>query len=254
MGKVTGHLKSWSTGSKGSIVVGGNVRFIVDTNLFHECQSLSADDFPWGEIGDFNTIELIVTDPVLSELDRQKKDQRPRIKRRAVEAIAWVRAMLQSSADEHVFRQNTPRVLMRVSAQTPSLSHPNVLDLAVDDDRIVGVALALTRENPGKDIRILSDDTRPIAKSKALSIPFNFIPSSWKRPAEVDDQQKEISRLQAEITALQSTHPVISLHADGVINRRITLSRTAFRPPSHEEINLLRNALRGRVTLGRVVS
>ncbi|WP_173571445.1 PIN domain-containing protein [Acetobacter conturbans] len=226
----------------------------MDTNLFHECQSLSADDFPWGEIGDFNTIELIVTDPVLSELDRQKKDQRPRIKRRAVEAIAWVRAMLQSSADEHVFRQNTPRVLMRVSAQTPSLSHPNVLDLAVDDDRIVGVALALTRENPGKDIRILSDDTRPIAKSKALSIPFNFIPSSWKRPAEVDDQQKEISRLQAEITALQSTHPVISLHADGVINRRITLSRTAFRPPSHEEINLLRNALRGRVTLGRVVS
>ncbi len=82
----------------------GVVYLVIDTNFFHECRSLDAADFPWADIGDFDTVELIVTDPVLSELDRQKKDTRSRIKRRAVQAVAWFRAMLQSDVEEHVFR------------------------------------------------------------------------------------------------------------------------------------------------------
>jgi hypothetical protein len=232
--------------------VAGVVYLVVDTNLFHECRSLDAADFPWADIGAFDTVELIVTDPVLSELDRQKKDTRSRIKRRAIQAVAWFRAMLQSGAEEHVFRQATPRVVMRVSAQTASRDHPELLDLDVDDDRIVGVAFALTQAEPGRDIRVLSDDTRPMAKSKAVGLPFEFIPPSWARPAEVDDQQKEIERLKAENAALRATHPLLSLHADGAVNRRLTLSRRALLVPSPEELDALRSVLSERFSLDKI--
>ncbi len=230
----------------------GVVYLVIDTNFFHECRSLDAADFPWADIGDFDTVELIVTDPVLSELDRQKKDTRSRIKRRAVQAVAWFRAMLQSDVEEHVFRQATPRVVMRVSAQTASRDHPELLDLDVDDDRIVGVAFALTQTEPGRDIRVLSDDTRPMAKSKAVGLPFEFIPPSWARPAEVDDQQKEIERLKVENAALRATHPVLSLHVDGAVNRRLTLSRTAFLVPSPEELDSLHSVLSERFSLDKI--
>lgn len=228
------------------------ISFVVDTNIFHECQSLDAVEFPWSDIGNFDVIELIVTDPVLSELDRQKKDTRARIKRRAVEAVAWIRGILQSGADEHVFRQSEPRVVMRVSAQAPSSGHSNVLDLNIDDDRIVGVALALIEESPDRDIHVLSDDTRPIAKSKALGIPFKFIPPSWGRVAAADEQQKEIDRLKAEIATLRATHPQISVYVDSAGDKRITLSRNAFLSPSEEETNSLRATLLKKVTLDKI--
>jgi hypothetical protein len=132
--------------------------------------------------------------------------------------------MLQSGAEEHVFRQAAPRVVMRVSAQTASRDHPELLDLDIDDDRIVGVAVALTQAEPAWDIRVLSDDTRPMAKSKAVGLPFEFIPPSWSRPAEVDDQQRETDRLKAENVALRATHPLLSLQADGAVNRRLSAS------------------------------
>lgn len=230
----------------------GVVYLVVDTNLFHECLSLDAGDFPWGDIGDFETIELIVTDPVLSELDRQKKDTRPRVKKRAVQAVAWFRTMLQSGADEYVFRQTDPRVVMRVSAQTASQNYPELLNLDVDDDRIVGVAVALTLAEPNKDIRVLSDDTRPIAKSKAVGLPFEFIPPSWARLAEVDDQQKEISRLKEENAALRATHPLLSLHADGAVERRLTLSRNALSILSVEEMDSLRSLLNKQFSIDKI--
>lgn len=202
--------------------------YVVDTNLFHECKALDANDFPWSDIGDFDEIQLVVVDTVQSELDRQKKDTRQRVKRRAVQATSWFRGMLQSPSREHVFRESGPRVNMRVSAQVPSRDHADVLDLAVDDDKIVGVASALAKADPGKNVTLLSDDTRPIAKADAIGLPFTFIPDSWKRDPEVDDAQKEIAQLKGQVAQLKSTHPELSIEAVGATNKRLAREREGY--------------------------
>ena len=206
----------------------GTVSLVVDTNLFHECRSLDAPDFPWGDLGDFYEIELIVSAPVNSELDRHKKDTRPRVKKRAVAAVSWFREMLQSDTDEHVFRERNPHVVMRLSAQTASQEYPEFLDMAVDDDRIVGVAAALVKANPAADIRVLSDDTRPILKAKAIGLKFEFIPPSWLRPPEADEQEKEIARLNGEIAELQKDFPLLVIEAADTVNNRLALNRVAL--------------------------
>ena len=59
---------------------------VVDTNLFHEFRPLNT--LPWSEITDADEITLLVSHPVQTELDEQKKSPRARIKRRALE---WVK-------------------------------------------------------------------------------------------------------------------------------------------------------------------
>lgn len=91
--------------------------------------------------------------------------------------------MLQSGADEHVFREAAPWVVMPVSLQTASRSYPEQLDLELADDRIVGTAVALAHVEPSRDIRVLSDDTRPMARLRAIGLPFEFFPASLALPA-----------------------------------------------------------------------
>ena len=221
----------------------GTVQLVVDTNLFHECKSLDAADFPWSDLGAFDTIELIVSDTVQSELDRQKKDTRQRVKRRAVQAVSWFREMLKIGALEHVFRAQGPRVVMRVSPQTASQDYPDLLDLSVDDDKIVGVAAALAKSAAGQDVRLLSHDTRPIAKAKAVGLPFEFFPDSWLREPEADDAEREIRQLKAEIAELRATHPALELGVVGAADRKLNLMRDALAPLTEDE---------ARAMLGRV--
>ena len=214
----------------------GAVSLIVDTNLFHECLSLDAPSFPWSDLGSFDLIELIVSDTVQSELDRQKKDMRPRVKRRAVQAVIWFREMLRSGTREHVFREREPRVVMRVTAQTASPDYPGLLDLAVDDDRIVGVAVALKQAAPECDLRVLSHDSRPISKADAVGLPFMFIPDTWIRQPEADDHEREVASLRAEINELRASHPALSVAAVGAVDKRISITREALAPLTEEEV------------------
>ena len=81
----------------------GQIILVVDTNLFHECVNLENDDFPWADLGDFDAIRLVVPETVREELDRHKKDDRARLKRRALEVVAQFRRLLEANFDEASF-------------------------------------------------------------------------------------------------------------------------------------------------------
>jgi len=227
----------------------GHVRFVVDTNLFHEFKLLDGPNFAWDLLGDFDEIELVVCDVVQSELDRQKKDNRSRVKKRAIKAVGWFRAMLVAGASEHVFREAGPRVIMSVTTTVASRNHPEVLDPAVDDDRIVGVAVALRQADPTADIRLLTDDTRPAGKANTLGVPFVFIPDAWAREPELDDQARENQTLRTELNALKATQPKISVSADGAVNHRITVEREAWADLTPEERPAVRDRIAGKFPL-----
>jgi PIN domain len=223
--------------------VPGNVRLIVDTNLFHECHSLVRPDFPWRAVGDFDTIDLIVSAPVMDELDRQKKVTRPRIKRRAVEAVSWFRELLQNGLDKKVLRESDPRVTLQIDVTLPSSAHPNVLDPSVADDRIVGVAASLSEADPAADVRLLTHDTGPVAKAKAIGLNYVFIPGSWIREPEEDDQQKEIQRLKDEIRHLKSVSPNLAVRVGGLEDNVVTLRRLAVASLTYDEVSALQESL-----------
>lgn len=230
----------------------GIVQFVVDTNLFHECKALDAPDFDWSAVGDFDEIELVVCGVVQSELDRQKKDTRSRVKKRAIKAVGWFRAMLLAGTNTHEFRAAAPRVTMRTSPARASQDHPEILDPDINDDRIVGVAVALAAAEPGADIRLLTDDTGPAGKANVLGLPFDFIPEHWKREPELDDQARENRDLKAQIAALQMTLPQIDVSADGAVNRKLVVQRAAWADLEAADRPKVRELLIARYPLGEL--
>lgn len=228
------------------------VQFVVDTNLFHECKALDAADFDWSAVGDFDAIELIVCGVVQSELDRQRKDNRSRVKKRAIKAVAWFRAMLMTGSNTHEIRASGPRVTMHISPARASQAHPEILDPDVNDDRIVGVAFALAANEPEADIRLLTDDTGPAGKANALNLPFNFIPEVWKREPELDDQARENLDLKAQLASLRMTQPQIDVSADGLINRKLIVHRAAWASLEPTDLPGLRENLLNRFPLAEL--
>jgi hypothetical protein len=222
----------------------GKLCVVVDTNLFHECLVLDQQNFPWSGIGDFDEIELIVTSPVQRELDGHKKDNRSRIKKRAILAVSWFREMLTSSQDHKVLREAHPRVTLRLDATSASTNHSDVLDYNIPDDRIVGTAIALAEADTDKGITLLSHDTGPAMKAKAVGLPFRFFPVSWLRPEEEDDEQKEIKKLRHELEAYQRSGPMLKVDAKGTIGEgAVVLRRIAFAVPTDQQVHDLGDKL-----------
>ena len=222
---------------------------VIDTNLFHECLKLDAPNFPWQALGDYEEIHLIVTSPVQRELDGHKKDSRPRIKRRAIEAVKWFREMLNQPTNTKIIRDNNPRVVLSLDATTASSGHSQILDYTIRDDSIVGCAISVQNSKGPKNVVLLTHDTGPAMKAKAVGIPFMFVPEIWLRPEEEDDQQKEITRLKQQVNFLQSSSPALSVQPDCALdNGCVTLRRNKFKTLAVDEVAELITLLSSKIS------
>jgi hypothetical protein len=69
------------------------VHLVADTNLFFECKAL--EELPWSELG-YESIVILLTKPVLDEIDKHKKAN-GRTRKRALEIFKRVRGMLTTA-------------------------------------------------------------------------------------------------------------------------------------------------------------
>ena len=182
---------------------------VVDTNLFHEFRPL--DTLPWSEITDANEIILLVSDPVQTELDEQKKSSRARIKRRALEWVKRFRELLKAGETDLVVVEGSPRVVLRLDDTRPSKVHENVLDLAVPDDAIVAIAVNHQDRSAPGELAIFSDDLRPMRKARQVGLEFIEIPDGWRRVPEQTEEDKEKQRLKEQIALLKRQEPDLTL-------------------------------------------
>lgn len=182
---------------------------VVDTNLFHEFRPL--DTLPWSEITDADEIILLVSDPVQTELDEQKKSSRARIKRRALEWVKRFRELLKAGETDLVVVEGSPRVVLRLDDTRPSKEHENVLDLAVPDDVIVAIAVQYQDGSASGDLAIFSDDLRPMRKARQVGLEFIEIPDGWRRDPEQTEEDKEKQRLREQIAFLKQQEPDLTL-------------------------------------------
>lgn len=182
---------------------------IVDTNLFHEFRPLR--ELPWEELGTTDEIILIVSEPVQTELDEQKKSRRSRLKKRALEWTKTFRRLVLSDETDIELRQAGPRVVLRLDDTRPDRHVDDVLDIAVADDAIVAIGLALRSRFSDARVAMFSDDLRPLRKARQVSLEAIAIPEDWRREPEQTEEDKARERLEGELALLRRQEPQLIL-------------------------------------------
>lgn len=194
-------------------------QILPDTNLFFECKRL--EDVPWADLGT-DIIEVILTKPVLDEIDRHKKEK-GRTKKRALDTYKRLRPILLGECEEVLIREERPKVTLILSASlAPSERLKSNLDLQKTDDHLVALVAALIDD--GQDALLLTHDAGPAATAKTLNVPFFLIPEEWLRPAEESQEEKRIRQLEQEIRRYAAQDPHLTLKSfigdeDGTIIR-----------------------------------
>lgn len=177
-------------------------QIVPDTNLFFECIRL--EDLPWSEIG-VDSIEIVLTKPVLDEIDRHKKGN-GRTKRRALDTFKRIRPILRGQCEELLIRETRPTVrLILATLLLPSARLSEALDLQKVDDRLVAIVAGLV--DSGRNAILLTHDAGPAATARTLNVPFFLIPDDWLRPAEESQEAKRARQLEEELRRYASQEP-----------------------------------------------
>lgn len=219
------------------------LHLVADTNLFFECKPL--EELPWADL-DRDPIVIVLTKPVLDEIDRHK-NATGRTRTRAIEINQRIRSMLAGSSPDSVIREAEPRVVLRLVAAVaadPTLGE--LIDYTKADEKLLGIVAALMKCRQAEELAFFTDDAGPAAMSKAFGIPFRMIPSSWRRPAKQSDDEKRIQSLEKDLEAYRSQEPKISIERcePSDENNTVTVVSRVCRPLAPAEIEETLEALR----------
>jgi hypothetical protein len=155
------------------------LHLVADTNLFIEFKAL--DQLPWEELGR-DPIAIVVTKPLLDEIDRHKKGGTGRRRDRALEIFGRVRQMLEDRVTESVIREAGPRVVLRRNRRVrPDESLKDDLDFDKTDERLIGIVSALAAEATDYEVKLFTDDAGPAGIATELDVPFELINAAWRR-------------------------------------------------------------------------
>jgi predicted ribonuclease YlaK len=110
-----------------------------DTNVLIQGRALKEQ--AWGELGR-DTIDIMLSGPVIRELDRLKN--RPgRVGKAARSMSTKVRELMSSTDRAEVLREAAPEVTLRLAPGTPNQAKAREeIDLTHDDQAIINQALA----------------------------------------------------------------------------------------------------------------
>lgn len=219
------------------------VHLVADTNLFFECKAL--EGLPWDDLG-YDPVVILLTKPVLDEIDKHKKAN-GRTRKRALEIFQRVRTMLTTSTTELVIQEASPKVILRrIPNVTPDETFSGALDYTKNDDRLIGILATLSQKASDHKVMLFTDDTGPASTADGLGLPFAMIDETWRRPTEESTEGKRIRELEKDLATYRSQEPKIligrCIPADdaGVV----TVKRRTAQPLTETEIDEILDALR----------
>lgn len=183
-------------------------RFCPDTNFFLHARA--PQELPWSDITQADSVELLIVDEVLEELDSRKHLGNQRVARRAKKLLEKLDPLFDG-AEEVVLRESKPRVGVRLAPALPAnRDSPHGLNLDKADGRIleqcqaVGAAL-------GEEITFLTNDRRPFMTAQRLGLSSLRIPDTWLLAPEMDERDRELAKAQAEVRELRNRLPKLQL-------------------------------------------
>ncbi|MGY4829158.1 PIN domain-containing protein [Sphaerotilaceae bacterium SBD11-9] len=218
-----------------------------DTNLFLQCRALQEID--WGSLGEFDTIDLVVTRPVQAEIDKHKGKGSGRTSTRARAASSLIGRALDDADNSLVIRTGRPevRLLLRIGGR-PSERLAQQLDYAEPDDQLVGFVAEYRDVHLGEDARVLTHDIGPRASAKAVGVPCQPIPDSWLLASETDEAERRLKSVQADLERYKAAEPCISLELEGDAKDSETLTGdyVVYQALTADEIEALTRTLQSR--------
>jgi hypothetical protein len=218
------------------------LHLVPDTNLFFEFKLL--EQLPWDELR-ADPIVLLLTKPVLDEIDRHKKDG-GRTRDRALDIFGRFRAMLTAGLADAAIRAAGPRVVLRrATGILPDPALKEHLDYDRADERLIGIVSALSKQATGYEVKLFTDDGGPAGMALDLGVPYAMIPQAWRRPLADSTEAKQLKEARKDLAMYRSQEPKIAIRcetadADGfvkVVNKVAT-------PLTEPEVNALIEALR----------
>ena len=201
-------LEATKFGSNGSDAV-----IFIDTNLLFQCVPL--EEIEWSIVypsDEIQQLRLIVSNPVLREIDFRKNRGNERIGRRARKISAFLRDYLNS---EYIpVRKSDPRVELRVETQhQPSKALAASLNYEERDDQLIGIAYEFKKRNPHSNVRLLTHDTMLLFKARELSFATDSIPDEWLLEPESTESEKRLTALGKEVELLRKQAPSFQILA-----------------------------------------
>lgn len=220
--------------------------YFVDTNLFIQC--LPLEQLSWSPWKCFKEVRLIVSSPVLRELDHLKTKGNGRVSKRARAASAMFRQMLQcphkTVSSEH------PRVILSVEPQhTYDQDLEDQLNYQERDDQLVGIVHMYSQCEQSSDVRLLTHDTAPIYIAQSIGVKADLIADDWLLPPETTKMAKALAALKAENARLRATEPTFLIRftdQSGAVVDKYSASYTFFEPLTDTQIQSLMRRLKMR--------
>ena len=216
----------------------------VDTNFLLQCRPPT--DLDWSPWKNFTEVRLIVSKPVLREIDSLKNRGKERRSRRARSASANFRKILRTGPE--TLHATAPLVSLRVEPHhSPSQELEDQLDYNERDDQLVGTVHAFAKSHPQAHVCLLTHDTTPTFTAKSLGLKYKLIPDDWLLPPENTKTEKELNALRLENARLKRAEP--SFHVESVDEtgkgiEMIELRTHCYEPLTSAEIDTVMRGLR----------
>lgn len=218
------------------------LHLVPDTNLFFEFRTL--EQLPWEELG-YDPIVLLLTKPVLDEIDKHKKGS-GRTRDRALDIFGRFRGMLTQGTQDASIRTSGPQVLLRrMTSVLPDPAYKDHLDYGKADERLIGIVSTLNKEASGYEVKLFTDDGGPAGMALDLGVPFLMIDQSWRRPPAETTEAKQIRELKKDLEAYRDLEPKIAIRCETAdANRFVKVVGKVAKPLKVEEVAQLIDLLR----------
>jgi predicted ribonuclease YlaK len=189
-----------------------------DTNLFIQCRPLEQLD--WSGWKDFDEVHLIVSRPIQSEIDNQKKRGNDRVGKRARTVAGLFKKLILEADKQTVIAEgaSTVRLIIRPELKR-SKELEEQLDYSQRDDQLVGIAREFRDNNPNADVRVLTHDGGPLATAKMVGVPVAPIPDDLLLEPETTDTEKKLNALTTELARLKKAEPQFEISCLDVTSR-----------------------------------
>ena len=208
-----------------------------DTNVFFQCKPLEQVD--WSPFGTWDSIQVVLTRPVQAEIDAFKGKGNGRQAARARTASSLIRQLLDAE-DECMTLRAGPKVVicLRHSLRRDD-SVAKELNYDERDDQLVGIALAFKKSNPAEDVRLLTNDTGPMASAKAVGLSYHVVPQEWLLQPETEEAEKREKALKAELSKYKSAEPSFEIKINSSKEKAFEANLTAHTSLTRERVGQL---------------
>ena len=208
-----------------------------DTNLFIQGKPL--EELDWSRLSDSDQYVVVVSKPVLREIDRQK-GAGGRIGRRARRANTLLGKLVEDNVVHIQPKMAGAKVRVELGISIkPSAELEYDLDYTEADSQLVGIVHRFATDNPGLQVALLSGDNVVRAVATEHGLRCLRLPDEWLLH-EPDEQEQKIRQLEALIAQYEHSQPKCGITVNGAPWR---FQRVKYRAIEEAEISILMGLL-----------